>query len=195
MRKGLALPVAGVLLALAITAVMDATGLTVFSALPLAPLLAIFWYARRPFAARRRVRPRAGPGLRPAPSLIRSSSWVSSPPVAAAAGALDPSRADWAKALANIGLVAFSTLLAVMITGRAASSEAGCWGALERRGYGPTAVLSRDKPRLRRARHISPIVLPTGCRTFPPRRSRCSSPTRALLGAMLGRAALCNPAR
>lgn len=36
-------PLIGVLLAIAVTATMDATGLTAFSALPLCPLMAGFW--------------------------------------------------------------------------------------------------------------------------------------------------------
>ena len=40
-------PVIGVLAAIAITTTMDASGLTNFSALPLAALLGLFWYLQR----------------------------------------------------------------------------------------------------------------------------------------------------
>ena len=40
-------PIAGVLAAVVITSTMDATGLSSFSALPLCPLLALFWYLQR----------------------------------------------------------------------------------------------------------------------------------------------------
>lgn len=40
-------PLIGVAAAIAITTTMDATGFTAFSALPLCPLLALFWYLER----------------------------------------------------------------------------------------------------------------------------------------------------
>jgi hypothetical protein len=40
-------PILGVLAAIAITTTMDATGLSAFSALPLFPLLGLFWYLQR----------------------------------------------------------------------------------------------------------------------------------------------------
>lgn len=40
-------PIAGVALAIGITTTMDATGLTMFSALPLFPLLGLFWWLQR----------------------------------------------------------------------------------------------------------------------------------------------------
>src|ERR1700680_4031245 len=42
-KRGCQLTLLGVLLAVAITAAMDATGYSVFSALPLLPLLAVLW--------------------------------------------------------------------------------------------------------------------------------------------------------
>jgi len=47
MRRSLIGPAAGLLVAIAITATMDATGYIAFSALPLCPLLALFWYLDR----------------------------------------------------------------------------------------------------------------------------------------------------
>ena len=46
-RSSLIWPIAGVLLAIGITSTMDATGFTMFSALPLLPLMALFWYLQR----------------------------------------------------------------------------------------------------------------------------------------------------
>jgi hypothetical protein len=40
-------PLAGVAIAIAITTTMDATGLTMFSSLPLLPLAGLFWYLGR----------------------------------------------------------------------------------------------------------------------------------------------------
>jgi len=37
-------PILGVLVAIAVTTALDATGLSAFSALPLFPLMALFWY-------------------------------------------------------------------------------------------------------------------------------------------------------
>src|SRR5690348_11774213 len=45
--RTLALPILGVCLAIAITTTMDATGLLAFSALPLFPLLVLFWFWER----------------------------------------------------------------------------------------------------------------------------------------------------
>ena len=47
MIKTLSRPTLGVLAAIAITTTMDATGLSTFSALPLFPLLGLFWYLQR----------------------------------------------------------------------------------------------------------------------------------------------------
>ena len=44
---GLIVPIAGVLIAVVITTTMDATGLFMFSSLPLCPLLFLFWYLQR----------------------------------------------------------------------------------------------------------------------------------------------------
>ena len=43
MRTSLRWPALGVLVAIAVTTTMDATGLTMFSALPLCPLFFLFW--------------------------------------------------------------------------------------------------------------------------------------------------------
>jgi hypothetical protein len=47
MTKSLWLSITGVLVAIAITSALDATGYTNFSALPLFPLMLIFWFVQR----------------------------------------------------------------------------------------------------------------------------------------------------
>ncbi|HKZ73735.1 MAG TPA: hypothetical protein VJ011_06715 [Steroidobacteraceae bacterium] len=47
MKRALIRPIVGVLVAIAITTTLDAAGLSAFSALPLAALLALFWYLER----------------------------------------------------------------------------------------------------------------------------------------------------
>lgn len=47
MRSTLTRPILGVVIAIVITTSMDATGLSAFSALPLFPLMGIFWYLER----------------------------------------------------------------------------------------------------------------------------------------------------
>ena len=47
MNKALKNAVVGVLCAIAITTAMDATGYSVFSALPLIPLAGLFWYLQK----------------------------------------------------------------------------------------------------------------------------------------------------
>src|SRR6516164_8211119 len=49
----LSMPIIGVVAAVAITATMDATGLSAFSALPLCPLMLLFWYLQH--VSRRRM--------------------------------------------------------------------------------------------------------------------------------------------
>ena len=46
-RSPLTWPIGGVLLAIGITSTMDATGFTMFSALPLLPLMVLFWLLQR----------------------------------------------------------------------------------------------------------------------------------------------------
>lgn len=72
MNARFVLPVAGVAVAVGVTASLDASGLTVFSALPLLPLTAALWFVER--LARRDIGlPGAGRATTALPHCIRRS--------------------------------------------------------------------------------------------------------------------------
>ena len=107
--------VVGVLIAIAITTTMDANGLLEFSALPLAALLALFWFLDR--CSRVEIgfvwgRPAhyALALLHPALviGLIALAAWLG--------GAIDLGRTDWGKAWLNLVLLIVATTLVASIT-------------------------------------------------------------------------------
>lgn len=115
MKSLLQRPILGVLVAIAVTTAMDAGGLFMFSALPLFPLMCLFWYLERPS--------RQGMGfvwghwnhyrlavLYPVAVLGMVAL------VSAAAGAIDLSQTDWEKTGLNFALVTVSTILIAIIT-------------------------------------------------------------------------------
>lgn len=115
MRSGYHAPIGGSLVAIAITAVMDANGYAMFSALPLIPLFFLFWYLQG-FS-------RTDIGM--VWGGARSYLWGIAYPVcvlgavvliAASAGAIDASESDWNKALLNIVLMSTTGIIMVTIT-------------------------------------------------------------------------------
>lgn len=115
MRTDLRWPILGVLAAVAITSTMDATGLAVLSALPLAPLLAVFWYAQR--LSRREVGFAWGCWGHYIVAILYPMTIAAVLILAAAtAGVIDLSHTNWKKASINFALVALSTVLVVIIT-------------------------------------------------------------------------------
>jgi membrane protease YdiL (CAAX protease family) len=111
----LTMSIVGVLAAVAITSTMDATGLSAFSALPLCPLMLLFWYLQRISP------PRMGfvwgqwthYGLAILYPVVALGSMVL---VAAALGAIDLSHTNWEKAWLNFGLISVSTILVGLLT-------------------------------------------------------------------------------
>ena len=105
----------GVLVAIAVTTAMDASGLFLFSALALFPLMCLFWYLERHsrqsmgFVWGRWSHYRLAV-LYPV-AVLGVVGLVS-----AAAGAVDLSQTDWAKAGLNFALVTVSTILVAIIT-------------------------------------------------------------------------------
>ncbi len=115
MHKPLRLAAISVAVAIAVTSVMDGTGYTAFSALPLCLWMLLFWYLAR--APRREIGFVWGaPGpyglavLYPVAvmGLIALIAW--------AAGALDFSHTDWVKAGRNTALIAVTTVLVALVT-------------------------------------------------------------------------------
>src|SRR5436190_1802071 len=115
MKRSLWLPLTGLLIAIAITSTMDASGLLAFSALPLLPLTALFWYISR--FSRQQMGFSAGKwrdyGLAALYPVLVLTAIAG---IAIAIGAADFSQANWAKACCNLVLVALSTFLVAILT-------------------------------------------------------------------------------
>src|ERR1700733_3753511 len=115
MNKALKLAIISVAIAIAITSVMDGTGYTNFSALPLCPLLLLFWYLLR--VPRREIGFTWGLSRTYAlavlyPLLVMGAIAL----IAAAAGVLDISHTNWSKVGINLTLIAVSTVLVALLT-------------------------------------------------------------------------------
>ena len=115
MNQPLIYAVLGVAIAIAITTAMDATGYSMFSALPLFPLAGLFWFLQK--FSRKEIGlvwgnlrayglalayPLFVPGLVAAIAVLR--------------GAIDTSNADWNKALLNMSLMSSTGIVMVLIT-------------------------------------------------------------------------------
>ena len=105
----------GVLLAIGITTVMDAGGLTLFSALPLFPLLLIFWFLGR--YPRQEVGFVRGSirhyGLALFYPLVVLGAIIL---ISVLMGVVDTSDTNWDTAVLNLGIITFSTVLVVILT-------------------------------------------------------------------------------
>ncbi len=132
-------PILGVLLAIAITSTMDATGYFMFSALPLLPLMALFWYLQR--------LPRTSVGfiwgkwryyglavLYPV-TVIGGVALIS-----IAAGAADLSRLHWQIVALKIARVAFGTAIVATLT-EEGFFRGWLWASLDRAGVKPGRIL------------------------------------------------------
>lgn len=152
-------PVAGVVVAIAITTAMDATGYAMFSALPLMPLAALFWYLQK--FSRSDVGLRLG---RPAdygwalayPLLVLGGMGI----IAWVAGAVDSSATDWQKTFANIGLMSSTGVVMVLLT-EEGFFRGWLWASLKRAGRSDTYILVWTSLAFT-IWHISAISLDTG---------------------------------
>jgi CAAX protease family protein len=159
MTSDLRRPIAGTLVAIAVTSTMDATGLTNFSALALAPLLALFWYSAR--MSRREVGFTWGAAADYARAALYPLAVMSGVTlIAFAAGAIDVSHTTWWKAGANFALLALSTVLVAVIT-EEGFFRGWLWASLARAGLSPAKVLLWSSVAFA-AWHISVVALPTG---------------------------------
>jgi hypothetical protein len=138
---------------------MDATGLSAFSALPLLPLMVIFWYFER------LSRPRMGFawgrwshfGLAMLyPLTVLSVGAL----VSTAAGAVDLSQTNWEKAWLNCALVTVSTFLVAILT-EEGFFRGWLWASLARTGEKQTQVLVWSSVGFS-LWHLSAVTLNTG---------------------------------
>jgi uncharacterized protein len=152
-------PLLGVAIAIAITATMDASGLSIFSALPLLPLMALFWWRER-FSRQAmgftwgRAR---GYGLALLhPALVLGLAAL----VAGVAGDIHTSGTNWQKAGINLVAVTLSTILVAIVT-EEGFFRGWLWASLQRAGQDERAVLVWSSLAFA-AWHVSAVVLPTG---------------------------------
>jgi membrane protease YdiL (CAAX protease family) len=155
----LAPPTVGVLAAIGITTAMDACGLSVFSALPLFPLAGLLWAWHRFSRVEMgltwgSVRDYGLALLHPVVVLGVVTA------VAALAGVIDLTQADWRKAGLNLLLMGLSTVLVVILT-EEGFFRGWLWASLRRAGLGETAVLLWSSIAFS-LWHVSAVSLETG---------------------------------
>jgi membrane protease YdiL (CAAX protease family) len=151
--------IVGVLVAIAITTVMDATGLSVFSALPLCPLMLIFWYLEH--IPRRSMGFVWGEGSHYClavlyPLVVLGTLVI----VSAALKAVDPSHTNWEKAWLNFALILVSTILVGFLT-EEGFFRGWFWASLEQFGETPRRALIWSSIAFA-LWHVSAVTLNTG---------------------------------
>ncbi|MDJ0711204.1 MAG: CPBP family intramembrane metalloprotease [Woeseiaceae bacterium] len=149
----------GMIAAIAITTAMDATGYTMFSALPLFPLALLFWYLQG-FS-------RVAIGLSWGRS--RDFGWAIAYPcvvlgalgaIAWLAGAIDTSETAWNTTLLNIAASSTIGIVMVLIT-EEGFFRGWLWASLERAGCSRWQVVGYTTLAFT-VWHVSPISLDTG---------------------------------
>ncbi len=150
---------AGVFAAIAITTTMDATGYTVFSALPLFPLALLLWYLQG--FSRKTMGLSAGEP--------RDYVWALGYPlvvlgtlgaIAWVAGAVSTTEADWDTVYLNMAASSTIGIVMVLIT-EEGFFRGWLWASLERAGCSRSKVLIYTTLAFT-AWHVSPISLDTG---------------------------------
>lgn len=153
------LPVLAVALAIAVTTAMDANGLSAFSALPLLPIMGIFWAIEGS--------PRRNVGF----VLARPLDWLRAAShsllvmgvlvaLALAFGRVHPAATPVLRVGLGIVRVSAATLLVVLLT-EEGFFRGWLWSALERAGEAPAKVLVETSLAFA-AWHISAVSLKTG---------------------------------
>jgi membrane protease YdiL (CAAX protease family) len=161
---------------------MDATGYSMFSALPLLPLGGLFWYLQK--FSRTEFGLVAG----------QASSYVVALAypmivlgvialIAFASGATDGGSSDWNKALANMALMGSIGIIMVLLT-EEGFFRGWLWASLKRSGYSDTSVLILTTLGFT-VWHISAISLDTGF-DIPAREIPVYLVNATLLGAAFG---------
>lgn len=159
MDKQLWPAIGGLAVAIAITTTMDATGYSMFSALPLFPLAGLFWQLQTFTRAEMGLTwGRASDyGLALAYPVLVLGAMAA---IAYAFDAVDTSNTDWNKAFLNIGLMSSTGTLVVLLT-EEGFFRGWLWAALKRAGLNDTVVLIASTLAFT-AWHISAISLDTG---------------------------------
>lgn len=149
----------GIVLSIAITTAMDATGYTMFSALPLAPLAGLFWFVER--LSRAEIGLTAGSPSAYALALaypLVVLGLVAG--VAAINGAVDVSGADWGKVWLNIALGSTIGILMGLLT-EEGFFRGWLWASLARAGQSDVRVLAITSLAFT-AWHVSVVSFDTG---------------------------------
>lgn len=137
--QSLALPITAVVLAIAFTTSMDATGLSTFSALALLPLLLLFWWLSH--FSRTQIGFKIGCAgdygmaiLFPVAVMgaIALMAWLG--------GAVEVTKTNWLKTAANLALMTVSTFLVAIVT-EEGFFRGWLWGSLEKCGMKTERVL------------------------------------------------------
>lgn len=152
-------PLLGVAIAIAVTTTMDATGYSMFSALPLFPLAGLFWFLQK--FSRKEI------GLVTGGS--RDYGWALAYPllvlsamaaIAWLASAVNIADTDWNKTFTNVGLMSSTGVIMVLIT-EEGFFRGWLWASLKRAGRSDTHTLVWSTLAFT-TWHISAISLDTG---------------------------------
>jgi membrane protease YdiL (CAAX protease family) len=152
-------PLLGIAVAIAITTALDATGYSLFSALPLFPLAGLFWLLQK--FSRKDVGLVMG-GLQDYAWALACPLFVLGSMVAIAwlAGAINIAGTDWDKTLTNAGLMSSTGVIMILIT-EEGFFRGWLWASLKRAGRSDAQTLVWSTLAFA-AWHISPISLDTG---------------------------------
>ena len=152
-------PLAGVAVAIAVTATMDARGLSALSALPLFPLLLLFSLGER--IPRRALGFVSGAWRHHALAAALPIAVIGAVALAAiAAGAVDSAGTDWRKAALNGVAIALSTILVATLT-EEGFFRGWLWASLRRSGRRSGATLAWSSAAFS-LWHLSAVALETG---------------------------------
>ncbi|HKS04503.1 MAG TPA: CPBP family intramembrane glutamic endopeptidase [Chthoniobacterales bacterium] len=150
------LPTAGIVIAIAGTATMDATGLGAFSAFALLPLMLLFWYFDG--LSRSQMGFKWGKPADFALALLYPFIVIGLIAITATfAGAVEVSQTNWQKAFLNLAIMTVSTALVAIIT-EEGFFRGWLWGSLRRRRISELKVLVYTSIAFS-AWHISAVTL------------------------------------
>jgi len=159
MKQNMTFAVVGVAAAIAITTTMDATGLTVFSALPLFGLIVLFWVLQRFSKSEMGLKfgkPRHFLIAVAYPVIVMSLMTV----LAFLGGAIDLSDANWNNTILNVTVGSTIGVLMVLIT-EEGFFRGWLWATLRRAGVAENQVLVWTTVAFM-FWHISVVTLDTG---------------------------------
>jgi len=171
----------GVAVAIAVTSTMDARGLSAYSALPLFPLMALFWYLQR--------LTRAAIGLtisRPgayATALLHPAIVIGAITALAVLTGAAHAPADAGKAVRGVLIVSAATFVIAIVT-EEGFFRGWLWASLRRAGFGEAATIAWTSIAFA-AWHWSAVVLPTGFNP-PPAQVPLFLVNAAVIGAIWG---------